>query len=272
LEDSVVRREDTSGRRNQTSSGDHVAADDDRPLTAAVQFLEEGLRFGEPAIVIATERQSWAIQNRLAVRFDVEHLRRVGDLAVIDAQSLYDNIFVGDVPDAGRFTHDIGDAIERALHGRVATVARVYDGVVEWLWKRGKVDAAARLETMFYALGRTHAFSLLCAYAMRDFYKQTGPWHELESRDPQIEWDPPPADATGLPERSPITKREQDVLRRTALGHANKDIANALNISVRTVEAHKANAMRKLGLTERAEVIRFAVSNGWLAMVNEPPR
>ena len=267
-----MRWEDAFGQSSQTSSGNHVAPDDERPLTAAVQFLEEGLRFGEPAIVIATQQQSWAIQQRLAVKFDVEQLRRVGDLTLIDAQDLYDKIFVSEVPDVGRFTHYIGDAIDGALHGRVATLARVYDGVVEWLWKRGKVDAAARLETMFYGLARSHAFLLLCAYAMRDFYKQTGRLHELESRGSQIDWDPN-ADATGLlPARSTITKREGDVLRRTALGHGNKDIANALNISPRTVEAHKANAMRKLGLTERADLIRFAVSKGWLRIDNEPPR
>jgi DNA-binding CsgD family transcriptional regulator len=266
-------REDASGQRIRVSSGDHVAADEDRPLAAAVRFLEEGLRFGEPAIVIATERQSLAIQEGLAAQFDVEQLRHLGDLTVIDAQDLYDKIFVGDGPDAARLAHFLGAAIDGVLRRRAATLARVYDGMVEWLWKRGKVDAATQLETMFYSLARTHAFSLLCAYAMRDFYEQTGGLQEGQSRDPQIDSDPTQPVATGLlPERSPITKRERDVLRRTALGHANKDIANALNISVRTVEAHKANAMRKLGLTERAEVIRFAVSNGWLGGVDEPPR
>jgi DNA-binding CsgD family transcriptional regulator len=262
-----LRREDASGQRSRLSTDDHVAADEERPLMAAVQFLQEGLRFGEPAIVIATERQSWAIQERLAVQFDVERLRDLGDLTVIDAQDFYDKIFVSDLPDAGRFAHYLGDAIEGALHGRAATLARVYDGMVEWLWKRGKVDAATQLETLFYSLARTHAFSLLCTHAMRDFYKQTRRVDEVESWQPPSSDSarPPAADAPALVvDRSSITKREEDVLRRTALGHANKDIANALNISVRTVEAHKANAMRKLGLTDRADVVRLAVSKGWL--------
>jgi DNA-binding NarL/FixJ family response regulator len=63
-----------------------------------------------------------------------------------------------------------------------------------------------------------------------------------------------------------ISKREEEVLRLTALGHANKNIASTLSISVRTVEAHKANATRKLGLAERADVIRFALGKGWLTM------
>jgi two-component system response regulator NreC len=58
--------------------------------------------------------------------------------------------------------------------------------------------------------------------------------------------------------------REVQVLRLIAIGHSNKEIAAALNISVKTVEVHKANAMRKLGLRGRTDVVRYAVINGWL--------
>jgi DNA-binding NarL/FixJ family response regulator len=61
-----------------------------------------------------------------------------------------------------------------------------------------------------------------------------------------------------------ITERETEVLRRMALGHSNKDIANELDIAVKTVETHKANAMRKLGLRGRIDVIKYAVLQGWL--------
>jgi DNA-binding NarL/FixJ family response regulator len=49
-----------------------------------------------------------------------------------------------------------------------------------------------------------------------------------------------------------------------AVGHSNKDIAQALNVAVKTVEVHKANAMRKLGLAGRIDVIRYAMLQGWL--------
>jgi two-component system, NarL family, response regulator NreC len=62
----------------------------------------------------------------------------------------------------------------------------------------------------------------------------------------------------------PITDRETEVLRLMALGHSNKDIANALDLSVKTVEVHKANAMRKLGLAGRTDVVRYAMLQGWL--------
>lgn len=66
-------------------------------------------------------------------------------------------------------------------------------------------------------------------------------------------------------ERPPrITGRESEVLRLMSVGHSNKDIATALNLSVKTVEVHKANAMRKLGLRGRIDVVRYAVLQGWL--------
>ena len=64
--------------------------------------------------------------------------------------------------------------------------------------------------------------------------------------------------------RPAITEREASVLRLMALGHSNKEIATALDIAVKTVEVHKANAMRKLNLRGRIDVVRFAVLNGWL--------
>jgi DNA-binding NarL/FixJ family response regulator len=64
--------------------------------------------------------------------------------------------------------------------------------------------------------------------------------------------------------RPPISEREADVLRLMAIGHSNKEIASTLDIAVKTVEVHKANAMRKLNLRGRIDVVRFAVLNGWL--------
>ena len=61
-----------------------------------------------------------------------------------------------------------------------------------------------------------------------------------------------------------ISDRESEVLRLVAVGHSNKEIADRLNISIKTVEVHKANAMRKLGLTGRVDVIRYGVLQGWL--------
>ena len=61
-----------------------------------------------------------------------------------------------------------------------------------------------------------------------------------------------------------LSQREISVLRFVAWGYANKEIANELHLSVKTVETHKANGMRKLQLTSRAELVRYAVMAGWL--------
>jgi two-component system, NarL family, response regulator NreC len=63
---------------------------------------------------------------------------------------------------------------------------------------------------------------------------------------------------------APVSEREMRVLQLSAAGKSNKDIASALGIAVKTVEVHKASAMRKLQLRDRADVIRFAVVKGWL--------
>ena len=83
----------------------------------------------------------------------------------------------------------------------------------------------------------------------------------LDSALPPPEY---PRDPRRRAETPPVTERETEVLRMVAIGHSNKDIAAALNISVKTVEVHKANAMRKLNLRGRTDVVRYAVMNEWL--------
>ena len=61
-----------------------------------------------------------------------------------------------------------------------------------------------------------------------------------------------------------ISEREAEVLRLIASGYSNKEIAASLSLSVKTVEAHKANAMRKLRLTSRIDIVNYAVLQGWL--------
>lgn len=76
----------------------------------------------------------------------------------------------------------------------------------------------------------------------------------------------PPSPGTQRPAlTSPsITERETAVLRMTAVGHSNKQIASTLGIAVKTVEVHKSNAMRKLNLGGRTDVVRYAAMQGWL--------
>ena len=61
-----------------------------------------------------------------------------------------------------------------------------------------------------------------------------------------------------------LSEREAEVLRLIAWGHSNKEIGSRLDLSVKTIEVHKANAMKKLGMNSRIDIVRYAVLQGWL--------
>jgi len=67
------------------------------------------------------------------------------------------------------------------------------------------------------------------------------------------------------PKKKPpvLTPRETEVLRLTAWGHSNKEIASSLGLSVKTVEVHKTNGMRKLGMNSRLQLVRYALLRSW---------
>jgi len=59
-----------------------------------------------------------------------------------------------------------------------------------------------------------------------------------------------------------LTPREREVVQLVAEGRPNKEIARTLGIAIRTVEVHRASAMRKLGVTDQAALVRYAVRLG----------
>lgn len=64
--------------------------------------------------------------------------------------------------------------------------------------------------------------------------------------------------------RDQLTNREQTILLQLAQGKSNKEVANALDISVRTVETHRKNIKRKLGISSTAGLTRYAMEHGVL--------
>ncbi len=68
-----------------------------------------------------------------------------------------------------------------------------------------------------------------------------------------------PAGPSGPP--GDLTERELEVLRLIALGHTNSEIAGQLYLSVRTVETHRSHIQHKLGVSSRAELVRYALDN-----------
>jgi DNA-binding NarL/FixJ family response regulator len=60
----------------------------------------------------------------------------------------------------------------------------------------------------------------------------------------------------------PLTAREQEVLKLIAEAHTNKEIAAVLQLSEKTVESHRGNLLRKLGMRDRVELVRYAIRRG----------
>lgn len=61
-----------------------------------------------------------------------------------------------------------------------------------------------------------------------------------------------------------LSEREKEILAKVAQGYSNKEIAEQLIISVKTVESHKSNLMEKLGLKTRPDLVKFALKKGLL--------
>jgi DNA-binding NarL/FixJ family response regulator len=60
----------------------------------------------------------------------------------------------------------------------------------------------------------------------------------------------------------PLTPREEEVVKLIAEAHTNAQIAATLHVSEKTVESHRANVLRKLGMRDRVELVRYAIRRG----------
>ena len=66
----------------------------------------------------------------------------------------------------------------------------------------------------------------------------------------------------GEPPRDPLTPRETEVIKLVAESYTNRQIAQTLVISEKTVDRHRANILEKLGMRDRVELTRYAIRNG----------
>ncbi len=62
--------------------------------------------------------------------------------------------------------------------------------------------------------------------------------------------------------REPLTPREEEVVKLIAEAHTNAQIAQVLHLSEKTVESHRGNVLRKLGMRDRVELVRYAIRRG----------
>jgi hypothetical protein len=143
-------------------------------------FLSEGLASGQPALVIATPEHAAAIHDALtACRVDVVRARHLGDLVMLDAEETLATFMHNGTPDRLLFQRHVGSLMEQAVRGRGQTPLRAYGEMVDLLWRRDQTDAAIRLEVLWNELARLHSFSLLCGYAVGNFYKDTSKMEDV---------------------------------------------------------------------------------------------
>lgn len=145
----------------------------DKSLARIVaEFLHEGFDDGSPGIVVATPVQRAAIIRELTARsLDVVELQRSHDFLLIDAKQTLSTFMVDGKPDANKFKDQMCQVIGKICRGRSDCTVRIFGQMVDVLWQEGKRDAAIRLEVLWNQLAHTEAFSLLCGYAVGNFYK-----------------------------------------------------------------------------------------------------
>ena len=115
-------------------------------------FLGQGFAAGSPALVVATPQHRQAITRALSAQFfDIARLEASGELILADAADVLSAFMVDGMPDPERFKAAVVPLVEQAA--------------------RRRAGAAVRLETFWNQLAQTHAFDLLCGYAMGNFYK-----------------------------------------------------------------------------------------------------
>lgn len=70
----------------------------------------------------------------------------------------------------------------------------------------------------------------------------------------------------GKSKRNKLTQRQQDVFKMIVEGHTNKEVADSLKISVKTVDAHRATVMTRLQIHDLAGLVKYAIRTGLISL------
>jgi len=161
--------------------------DDDALASAVARFVAEGLSAGDVVTTIATDHHTAAVDDRLrSDGVDVAGARASGRLLSLEAHATLAKIMRDGEPDRQLF-----DAVIGGLMSERATVAngarlRAYGEMVDVLWKSDQKSAALHLEELWSDLQGRRSFTLLCAYAMGQFYKEPAAIHGVCAPHTQI--------------------------------------------------------------------------------------
>jgi two-component system response regulator NreC len=153
-------------------------------------------------------------------------------------------------PDGIEVTRQIKDAVPAAR----VLILTVHED-------EGLLRAAVRAGASGYIIKRAveaDLISAIHAVCRGELYVHPAMTRALLQDVPRI------VDTDGHPTET-LTARETEVLRLVARGYTNRQVAERLCISVRTVESHRASIMSKLGLQSRVELVRYATRHGLLS-------
>lgn len=175
-----------------------------------------------------------------------------GREAIVEAERLTPDVVIMDISMPGlNGLAATAQLMERCPESKVLTLTRHSDN--SYLQQLLRAGAAG------YVLKQSHPTELL--HAIRSV-ATGGKYLDTSMTAPVIGTYAKPI---ASPEPvTPLSPRETEVLRLIAWGNTNKEIAARLDLSVKTVEAHKANGMRKLGMRGRIDIVRYALLHGWL--------
>jgi DNA-binding CsgD family transcriptional regulator len=231
-------------------------------LEALTPYFKAGLEDDEYCIWVVSGRltKGRAIAALQDAMPDLAEYLAKGSLDIIPAREWY---LQGGRLDQRR--------VIRGWHQRLRqAAARGYTGLrasgtAAWLQTRAEWKDFLEYEAALNDAMRDRRMIVLCTYPLATsggadvlevarrhhiaLARRNGAWEAVTWRD-----------VTGLAGRyAALTPRERQVLHLVTGGHRNSDMAARLSISVRTVEVHRANLMRKLGVRNQAELIQYAL-------------
>jgi len=152
---------------------DFYAGDDGFIYDAVAAFFTEGLRVGQPLILLSTPQHRDRIFSLLmTLGADVSAAVANGQLRYRDARETISTFMVGGKPDPQRFTSSLGGILQESRLGREHMTIRVFGEMVDLLMSDGSPEAAVRVEEWWNEFGKQYGFSLLCAYNMGNLYRE----------------------------------------------------------------------------------------------------
>jgi PAS domain S-box-containing protein len=142
-------------------------------LERMLNFASEGLEAGDTVIVIATEPHAVAIRSRLrSPAVDVAAAIEQGRLLFLDAHATLEKFMIDGEPSTALFEAELGRLIAERSRAAAPGKLRAFGEMVNVLWQNGHRNAAIRVEELWNELQKRHSFTLLCAYALGNFFKQ----------------------------------------------------------------------------------------------------